>query len=409
MEKLAILLVDMNSFYASVHQALNPSLQGKQVIVAGNPETRHGIVLAASYEAKARGVKTGMVLGEARTLCPGGIFITPHHDLYFEFSVRILRIMKEFTPLVEPFSVDEAFMDVRGCEKLFGNSVDIARQLKHRIKHDIGILCSVGIGPNKLLAKMAAGLQKPDGLTVLPRGDVPARLWPLPVINLFGVGPRLQKRLQALSIRTIGDLARADIKLLRSRFGVVGEILYASAHGIDYSPVDPHSLDKVKSVGHQLTLHQDYRGHRQIKVVLLELAELVSRRVRQGGYIGRTVSLVLKDTDFSYLGRSVTLPRYTDLTDDIYQAAVELLHRHWPSDKPVRLVGLSVANLIDKRVEQADIFGQTERLNRLARACDSIKDRFGETSLFRATSLTKEGILNVGKQQALGRPQTHLS
>lgn len=409
MEKLAILLVDMNSFYASVHQALNPSLKGKQVIVAGNPETRHGIVLAASYEAKARGVKTGMVMWEARKLCPDGIFITPHHDLYFEFSVRILRIMKEFTPLVEPFSVDEAFMDIRGCEKLFGNSVDIARQLKYRIKNEIGVLCSVGIGPNKLLAKMAAGLQKPDGLTVLPRGEVQARLWPLPVIELFGVGPRLEKRLHVLSIRTIGDLARADIKLLRSRFGVVGEVLYASAHGIDYSPVDPHSLDKVKSVGHQLTLHKDYRGHGQIKVVLLELAELVSRRVRQGGYIGKTVSLVLKDTDLSYLGRSVTLPCYTDLTDDIYQAAMELLYRHWPPDKPVRLVGLSVANLIDKIVEQTDIFGQTERLNRLTGACDSIKDRFGETSLFRATSLTKEGILNVGKQQALGRPQTHLS
>jgi DNA polymerase-4 len=409
MEKLPILLVDMNSFYASVHQALDPSLRGKQVIVAGSPETRHGIVLAASYEAKARGVKTGMVKGEARALCPDGIFIMPQHDLYFDFSVRILQIMKEFTPLVEPFSVDEAFMDVRGCKKLFGSSVDIAGKLKLRIKNEIGALCSVGVGPNKLLAKMAAGLQKPDGLTVLPRQDVPARLWPLPVIELFGVGPRLKKRLNILAIRTIGDLARADIKLLRSRFGVIGEVLYASAHGIDYSPVDPHSLDKAKSVGHQLTLHRDYRGHGQIKVVLLELAELVGRRVRQGGYMGRTVSIVLKDTDFYSLGRSVTLPQYTDLTDDIYRAAVQLLHRHWPAGKPVRLVGLSVGSLVDKKVEQADLFGQTERLEQLARACDSIKDRFGETSLFRAASLTKEGILNVGKQQTLGRPQTHLS
>ncbi len=409
MEKLPILLVDMNSFYASVHQALDPSLRGKQVIVAGNPQTRHGIVLAASYEAKARGVKTGMVQWEARQLCPHGIFIRPQHDLYFDFSVRILRVMKDFTPLVEPFSVDEAFMDVRGCEKLFGGSLDIARQLKHRIKSEIGVLCSVGIGPNKLMAKMAAGLKKPDGLTVLTQSDVPARLWPLPVIKLFGVGPRLEKRLHVLSIRTIGDLAQANLKLLRHRFGVVGEILYASAHGIDYSPVDPRSLDKVKSVGHQLTLHRDYYSHSEIEVVLLELAELVSRRVRQGGYVGKTVALTLKDTDFIYLGRSFTLPQYTDLTENIYRAAVELLHRHWPPGKPVRLVGLAVANLIHKKVEQLDIFGHNERLGRLARACDSIKDRFGETSLFRATSLKKEGILNVGKQQALGRPQTHLS
>ncbi|BCV21336.1 DNA polymerase IV [Moorella sp. Hama-1] len=389
-----ILLCDANSFFASVHQALDPALRGRPVIVAGQETARHGIVLAASYEAKlGYGIKTGMTAREARSLCPDGIFIPPRHDLYIEFSTRILRIMRDFTPLVEPFSIDEAWLDVRGCCDLHGSPLAIARRLKQRIRDEVGITTSVGLGPSKLLAKMAAAMQKPDGLTVLDYPDVPAKMWPLPVKELFGIGPRMEAHLAKLGIHTIGDLARFPVEVLARRFGVVGRILHQCAHGLDASPVDPHSLDAVKSIGHQITLPRDYRGYAEIEVVLLELAELVARRVRLGRYLGRTVSISLKDTEFNWLGRSYTLPCYTDTAAAIYTAARGLLHNHWPAGRAVRLVGVSLAGLVPATVRQEDLFGRIERQARLDRVCDQLKNRFGERVIHRAVSLTEAGVL----------------
>ncbi len=405
-----ILLVDMNSFYASVHQAIEPSLRGRPVIVAGNPENRHGIVLAASYEAKKFGVKTGMPKWEARMICPDAIFILPRHDLYLSFSARILQIMKDFTPLVEPFSIDEAFLDVTGCGHLFGDSVQIARQIKKRIRQEVGVLCSVGIGPNKLLAKMAAELQKPDGLTVITRDEIPLKLWPLPVKELFGVGSRTERKLNNLGIFTIGDLARCPVDILVRRFGVTGKVLYLSANGIDYSPVDPHSLDVVKSIGKQLTLSRDYQGHDEIKVAILDLSERVGYRVRQGGYVGKTVSLTLRDTNLLFYSWSSSLREYTDLTEDIYRVAVRLLKDNWPEHKKVRLVGIALSKLVKKEVEQADVFGEKDKKRRLNRVCDEIRQRFGYGSIWRCASLTRGGIYHGQQgQQALGRAPDDVS
>jgi DNA polymerase-4 len=392
-----ILLADMNAFYASVHQAMDPRLKGKPVIVGGDPAKRHGIVLAASYEAKAWGIKTGMAVGEARDLCPEGTFLKPAYSHYVDFSTRIVRIMKDFSPLVEPFSIDEAFLDVSGCGNLFGSSPEIALQLKNRIKDEVGVLCSVGVGPNKLLAKMAAGMQKPDGLTVLDLPDVPAKMWPLPVRELFGVGSRLEKRLRDLNIRTIGDLAAYPLPVLQKRFGLVGHVLHLSANGLDYSPVDPRSLERVKSIGHQITLSRDYYGYDVIEVVILELCEIVCRRVRLGGYSGRTVNLTLKDVEFLWISRARTLPQPTACAVDVYRVAVELLHRHWPSWKPVRMIGVSLGGLVKNAPEQMDLFGEKERTRRLHAACDWIKDRFGEQSILRAVSLTPAGVFRDRK------------
>ncbi len=392
----AILLADMNSFFASVHQALDPALKGRPVIVGGDPAKRHGVVLAASYEAKARGVKTGITVYEARKLCPEGVFLKPQHNLYVNFSTRILGIMRDFTPLVEPFSIDEAFLDVTGCHKLFGSPVEIALALKKRIRDEVGVTCSIGIGPNKLLAKMAAELQKPDGLTVLGYEDVSARLWPLPVRELFGVGPRYERHLRLLNIHTIGDLANFPVKILKMRFGVYGEVLWRCANGIDESPVDPHSLDRVKSVGQQITLPRDYRRFAEIKVVILELVEKVAERVRSGGYAGKTVVLSLKDASFAYLSRMKTLRAHTDLAADIYRAAVDLLARHWPEGWPVRMVGVTLAGLILKPAEQLTLFGEREKWGRAERACDYIRNRFGERAIFRASSLTEAGVRYAG-------------
>lgn len=388
----AILLADMNAFFASVHQALDPTLKGRPVIVGGDPARRHGVVLTASYEAKAKGVKTGMTVYEAQRLCPEGIFLQPQHHLYIHFSTRILQIMRDFTPLVEPFSIDEAFLDVTGCQRLFGSPVEIAQKLKKRIREEVGVRCSIGIGPNKLLAKMAAGLEKPDGLTVLDRGDIPGRLWPLPVRELFGVGPRYEHHLKLFNIHTIGDLARFPVEILKKRFGVNGELLWQCANGIDLSPVDPDSLAIVKSIGQQITLPRDYRTHREIQVVLLELADLVAQRVRAGGYAGRTVVLSLKDTGFACLSRMKTLPEPTDLARDIYRAATELLKRYWPDGWPVRMVGVTLAGLLPGRLEQLTLFGEKEKVRSSEKTCDYIRSRFGENAIFRAVSLTRAGV-----------------
>jgi DNA polymerase-4 len=387
----------MNSFFASVHQAMEPRLRGKPVIVGGDPAKRHGIVLAASYEAKAFGVKTGMAVWEARSLCPAGIFLKPGHGHYVNFSARIIRIMKDFSPLVEPFSIDEAFINLSGCGHFFSSSLEAALQLKKRIKEEIGVLCSVGVGPNKLLAKMAAGMQKPDGLTVLDLADVPDKLWPLPARDLFGVGARLEKQLRDLNIHTIGELACYPLPVLRKRFGLLGHVLHLSANGIDYSPVDPHSLERVKSIGRQVTLPRDYQGYRQVEVIILELCEIVCRRVRLGGYAGRTVNLTIKDVDFSWLTRAHSIPCPTASVNDIYKVAVELLHRHWPEWKPVRMVGVSLAGLVKNTSEQMDLFGEAERARLLHAACDRIKDRFGEQSILRGVSLTPEGVFRGRK------------
>ncbi|ACA59282.1 DNA-directed DNA polymerase [Candidatus Desulforudis audaxviator MP104C] len=389
----AILLADVDAFYASVHQALDPGLKGRPVVVAGDPAARRGVVLAASYEAKGRGVKTGMPVREARRLCPDGVFLKPQHHLYLHFSTRILGIMRDFTPLVEPFSIDEAFLDVTGCRNLFGPPEEIALALKRRIRREVGVTCSVGIGPNKLLAKMAAGLRKPDGLTVLRHEDVPARLWPLPVRELFGVGPRYEEHLRRLGIRTIGDLASFPVRVLKMRFGVYGELLWRCANGVDESPVDPRSLDRCKSAGHQITLPRDYRRHGEIRVVILELADQVAARVRAGGYAGRTVVLSLKDAGFRYLSRLKTLPAPTDLAADIYRAAASLLERHWPEGWPVRMVGVALAGLVARPPVQATLFGERERLEAAERACDHIRERFGARAVFRASSLTGAGVL----------------
>jgi DNA polymerase-4 len=392
----AILLADMNAFFASVHQAIDPSLKGRPVIVGGDPAKRHGIVLTASYEAKAKGVKTGITVYEAEKLCPEAIFIKPQHHLYVHFSTRILRVMRDFTPLVEPFSIDEAFLDVSGCEKLFGSPVEIAQKLKNHISEEVGVTCSVGVAPNKLLAKMAAGLQKPDGLTVIDYEDVPTRIWPLPVRELFGVGRKYERHLKPFNIHTIGDLAGFPVAILKRRFGVYGEILWHNANGIDYSPVDPKTLETVKSIGQQITLPRDYRTHEEIKVVILELSDLVAQRVREGGYAGRTVVLSLKDANFAWLSRMSTLREHTDLAADIYGAAVGLLERHWPDGWPVRMTGVTLAGLTHPLVEQLTLFDEKEKTRKVEEACDRIRNRFGEKAIFRAVSLTRAGVRYAG-------------
>jgi DNA polymerase-4 len=405
--KRTVLLADMNAFYASVTQVLEPELKGKPLLIAGDPEKRHGIILTASYEAKKRGVKTGMPIWEAKMHCPQAILRPPNFAAFMDFSNRVFAILRDFSPLVEPFSIDEAFVELTGTEKLWGSPLQAAQAIKKRIKEEVGILCSVGIGPSKVVAKMAAGLQKPDGLTLLTEADIPRRLWPLPIGELFGVGKRMEQHLLNMGIRTIGDLAQTPPKLLRQRFGVVGVTLRELARGQDSSPVNPSSLDTVKSVGHQITLPKDYSLLKEIKVVLLELAEAVSRRARLGNYLGKTVSLSVRGSDFSGIHRSLTLKEATAYPSVIYETALKLFQQHWPQELPVRLLGVSLGNLVRAEGQQLSLF---EPEPQLYQAIDRIKNKFGEKSLLRGSFLLEEGVFyEAGKKQDVGRSPHYLS
>ncbi len=390
-QQRTVLLVDMNAFYASVEQVLDPSLQNKAVIVCGDPSRRHGIVLAASYEAKKYGVKTGMALFEAQALCPHAKFVPPHMNTYLRFSAQIIQILKQFSPLVEPFSIDEAFIELTGCESLLGDGVKVAHQIKERIRQEIGIGCSIGVAPNKLLAKMAADFQKPDGLTVWTEKDIPSHLWPLPVIKLFGVGSRLKKHLNRMGIRTIGDLAHTDPRRLEKRFGIIGRILHQSAQGIDPSPVDPNTLEGNQSIGHQFTLPRDYETEEEIRIVLQELAEEVGSRARQSNYLGRTVTLTIRSAEWTFLQRSMTLPYPTQIGSTIFQASLSLLRKHW-DQKPLRALGITLSQLYPKRGVQLDLFGKNEKEYQLARVVDSIRAKHGSTSIRFANSLTAASV-----------------
>lgn len=401
-----ILLADMNAFFASVAQVLEPELQGKPLLIAGDREQRHGIVLAASYEAKKKGVKTGMAVWEALLYSPEADLRRPNYPAYLDFSARIINILRDFSPLVEPFSIDEAFVDLAGTEKIVGSPLAAAQKIKKRIREEIGVLCSIGIGPTKVVAKMAAELQKPDGLTVISREDIPGRLWPLPIKDLYGVGAPMERHLLNMGFRTIGDLARSPVELLKHRFGLIGVQLHQFANGYDNSPVNPHSFERIKSIGHQITLPRDYNSPKDIYVVLLELAEAVCRRARLGKYTGKTVSLYVRGHDFTSLGRSRSLKEPTALPNLVYKQACRLFEQHWPENKAVRLLGISLGNLTQARFQQLCLFDNEEKVYQ---AIDEIKNRFGEMSLLRSSFLLEAGVFySKDRQNNMGKPPRSL-
>jgi DNA polymerase IV len=387
-----IIHVDMNAFYASCHQAQTPAWRGNPLLVAGDPKRRHGIILTASYEARRCGVKTAMPVWQAKKLCPQGIFVPPDHELYLDYSLQILRILQDYSPLVEPYSIDEAWLDVTGCGKLLGDARDIGRSLQQRIDCELDIPCSVGISSNKFLAKMASERQKPRGLTIIYPQDVPEKIWPLPVSELVGVGRNLAPALGEMGVETIGQLAAMPVKLLVSRFGIMGEVLFHFAHGRDESPVDPQALESVKSIGHSLTLPRDISDPRDVDTVLLGLSEKVGRRLRQREHLARTITLTVKDHNFVTATRSLTLSEPTCLTDNIYRTARGIYRQKFEPWRKVRLLGISVSSLVKAEEErQMRLWGQDEyRQETLDKAVDNIRTRFGESALLRARLYRKE-------------------
>lgn len=367
----------MNAFFASVEQQANPALRGKPVAVVGSGHRT--VITTASYEARRFGVKTGMAIWEGKRACPELIIVVGDNRKYTHTSRQITAMMREYTPLVEVFSIDEAFLDVTHSTALFGSAETIAYQIKARIRHLLGLTCSVGIAPNKLLAKLASDMQKPDGLTCIQPDRVGDILEKVPIGDLCGIGRKLQRQLNLLGITTCGQLGRFPEELLERRFGVIGPRLKQMAQGLDSSPVVPvEEEQQVKSVGHSMTLNRDVVARDDILRYVLQLAEMVGRRARRYDVAGRTVSLYVRFADFyTNLQKQMSLSRPINLSDDIFQTAVRLLDSMTIS-QPIRLLGIGLSNLHYQQEQQILLLEEDRKKEQLVRAMDSLNNRFGD-------------------------------
>jgi len=384
-----IIHIDMDAFYASVEQRDNPALKGLPVIVGGDAEKR-GVVSAASYEARVFGVHSAMPTSQARRLCPQGIFLPVRMRRYREISEQILAILKEYTPLIEPLSLDESFLDVTGSEKLFGPPIKIAREIKRRIYEATGLTASAGIAPNKFLAKIASDLKKPDGLVEIQPEEVQDFLQDLPIAKLWGVGKATEEVLKAMGILTAGQLAGYPPQAIEKRLGKFGLDLIALSRGEDDRPVILSS--ETKSISQEETFTPDLHDLETIKKVLLDQAERVGWELRKQRLKGHTVHLKVRYPDFNLITRSATLSFSTDQGIEIYQTVLNLLDRTEALKKGARLLGVGVSNLSRRDdLEQLPLFDSgRKKVARSTEAVDRIRDKFGPEAIKRASLLEKD-------------------
>jgi DNA polymerase-4 len=381
----------MDAFYASVEVMDDPALAGLPVIVGGTPEGR-GVVSAASYEARRFGVHSAMSAYRAKKLCPDGVFVRPRMSRYVEISKRIRTIFEEYTPLVEPISLDEAFLDVSGSRRLFGTPVDIGRAIKRGIREEVGLVASVGIAPNKYLAKLASDLEKPDGFVVITRENAERILSGLPVSRLWGVGRQTQKLLARKGIHTIGHVTATPIEELEARLGVLARRLKNLAMGVDDRPVVADW--EAKSISNERTFAQDVGDAGELREIADTLSEMVARRLRKSGLLAQTVQIKARFPDFTTVTRAVTLAEPTESTQSIRDAARDLLERRVErKGRPLRLLGVGVSNFVHPGEETAELFseGTRQKSTRVDHLIDDLQDRFGADVIHRGRGRRKRG------------------
>ena len=382
-----ILHCDMNGFYASVELLALPELKGRPVAVCGNPDNRHGIILAKNEEAKAFGVVTAETVWQARRKCPDLVLVPPHHDRYRSYSQKINAIYSRYTDRVEPFSIDESWLDVTGSLKLFGTGKEIADEIRETVKKELGLTLSVGVSFNKILAKMGSEFKKPDATTVITRENFREILWPLPVRELFFVGGVTAEKLEKAGIKTIGDLAHYNRKLLSSMLGKQGAVIHDYANGIDDSPVSLfHERQKIKSVGNGMTFRRDLVGMEDIKTAVLALSDTVAGRLRSYEMKCQGVKVDIKDPMFKTISRQKQLDLATNLAEEIGEAAVELICKYWRLQDPIRMLTITGISLVDEgEAEQLSIFADEvknrEKSESIERTLDAIRDKFGGSAI----------------------------
>lgn len=377
-----ILHVDLDAFFAAVEQHDRPELQGKPVIVGGGGPNDRGVVSAASYEARRFGVRSAMPLRTAAALCPDGIFVPVNGKRYAAVSRQVMTVLRRFTPRIEQVSIDEAFMDVSGTSGLFGTGPEIAAQIKTAIREETALTASVGVAGNRLVAKIASDLRKPDGLVVVPIGDEAAFLAPLAIERLWGVGPSTRRALSDYGVRTIGDLAALPDDLLRRRFGRHGPELAARARGVGETEVGGH--EAAKSVSQEHTFDVDTADWQVVERTLLALSEGVAGRLRADGLRCATVTVKIRDSDFVTITRQRKLPDATDATHLIWQTAVDLTRREVHGMR-VRLLGVGASGLADR--QQLVLFDTDDRERKATAAIDSIRHKYGPRAIRRARLL----------------------
>jgi len=372
-----IVHVDMDAFYASVEVLDDPSLRGKPVIVGGTPEER-GVVAASSYEARRHGIHSAMSAARARRLCPDGVFLRPRFERYAELSRQVFDILEDYTPLVEKVSIDEGFLDLTGCTGTFDGAVETGRRIKRRIRDEVRLTASVGVAPNKFLAKTASELEKPDGFVVIIAEDAQATLAGLPVRSLWGVGPVTEKTLSEMGVYKVADILDCPRGTLEKRLGSFAERLLELARGIDESPVEVGA--EAKSVSSETTFHTDIADADELRHNLDALAERVARELREKDLRARTVSIKARYPDFKTVTRAVTLGEATASTQAIRDAARELLaDRLGRRGRPLRLLGVKASNLSTAGEGQMLLFADESdrRQERLDRLLDELRERFG--------------------------------
>ena len=386
--------VDVNSAFLSwsalkaLREGGKTDLRTIPAVVGGDEEKRHGVVLAKSLPAKKYGVRTGESLFAARAKCPGLTVVAPDFDWYVQNSKALIRILGDYSPDIEQYSIDEAFLDMTGTEALFGPVLETAHAIRSRVRRELGFTVNIGVAPNRLLAKMASDFEKPDKVHLLLPEDVPRRLWPLPAGELFGVGPSAVKRLNDLGLYTIGDVANARRQMLVEVFGARGDTLWNYANGRESDPVTKQET-KDNSYGNSVTLPQDLNAPAEADATLLALCESVGGRLRMDGRTARVVTVQLVDNAFRRKSHQVTLENPTNSTDVLYRTARALLRQAWPA-RPVRLVGVTAERTGTDNFEQLDLFSDPARRakqEKLDRAADALRARFGEDAVLRAKLL----------------------
>lgn len=386
-----IIHVDMDAFFASVEQLHHPEWKGKPVIVGADPQKGQGrgVVSTASYEARQFGVHSAMPISKAYRLCPHGIYVTPHGELYSHYSKQIFQILYNFTPSIEVISIDEAFLDVTGVLHLHSSMEKLGQEIKNCIRKETGLTASLGMASNKSVAKIASDHRKPDGLTIVPPERVQDFLDPLSIRKLFGVGEKSYQTLHHLGINTVKDLRSYPLQYMEDKFGEAGSHLYRMARGIDERKVQVH--EEIKSISHETTFNTDQTDREILKSTMLHLAAKVSQRLRKRGLKGKTVQLKIRFDDFTTFTRRKTLQDATNLTDEIYQIGEKMLGEFSAGDKAVRLIGIGVSHLMDEKGAQISLWDiQNEKKLALEKVTDQLREKFGKSAIIHANTISSK-------------------
>lgn len=391
--------IDMNSCFASIECLHNPEIRSFPVAVGGSEEARHGIILAKNELAKKAGVKTGEPLWQARSKCPDLIVVPPHYDQYMRFSRIARQIYSEYSDRVEPFGIDEAWVDVTGCVSPSGASA-LAEELRQRIKFELGITVSIGVSYNKIFSKLGSDYKKPDAVTVLGRDRIESMIWPLPASSLLCVGPATTRKLRQYGIRTIGDIAQVPEKLIESWLGKMGLVLSSFARGTESSPVARAGDEAIiKSIGNSTTAPRDLTCEEDASIVFYMLCESVAERMRDEGFLAGVVQISLRDTELFSFERQTKLHSPTCLASELHSAALELLRTNYDWHRPLRSIGIRACGLVpESSPQQTSIFhdeGRRHKREELERTVDDIRRRFGHYSISRAITTLDSSLDHI--------------